>query len=142
MSTLKLYPIQQQNWRKALAENRRDGHKSYFPRNCERLDHRTGTYGGYMIATGKPAEAVYIRRSIGVIEAGVAKAMLLTGRVRKRAPRRENPFQPGDKAIRLYHGADVPVVVKEVRLRTCIISFSMAGKEHQQAIPYDQLRPG
>lgn len=142
MTSYNVYPIDHKNWRRALNEARRAGYKANFPRNCETLDHRFGTYGSYMLGNGKPADAIYIKRSIGTIEGGEAKTMMLTGRVRKRAPRRENPFQPGDTAIRSYHGADISVLVKEVRSRTCIICFEMAGKLHQHAIAYDQLRPG
>lgn len=139
--TLNIYPISHQSWRKALQENRRHGFKSYFARDCRTLERRSGTYGAYMLARGKPADAVYIRRSIGTVEDGVARTMLLTGRVRRL--RVENPYKAGDK-VTITRGAlaDIKAIVLETRGRTCLVAHEMFRKQHTQAISYTQLRPG
>ena len=141
MSTIKVYPIHTRSWRKALEEMRRGGDRAYYPRYCSQ-EGRPGVYKGYALGTGKPSEAIYVRKSIGVVDRGVAKQMMLIGRVRQRHHRIENPFTPGDTAIRSMHGADIAVRIVEARGRTCIIAYDMLGKTHQQAISYTQLRPG
>lgn len=141
MSDLHVFPIKSQSWKKALDEMRRDGHRAYYPRDCSR-ERRPGVYKGYALGTGRPADAIYVRASIGVVEHGVARQMLLTGRVRSRSPRVENPFKPGDKVLFSLLRADVQATVTETRSRTCRIAYDMLGKTHTQAINYTQLRPG
>ena len=143
MSNLSIYPISAQAWRKSLAEIRRSGNRAYLARDCSRVERRAPLFGAYAIATGKPAEAVYVRKAIGIIEKGTANQMLLTGRVRKRAPRSENPYKAGDRVV-IARGAfaELRAEVLETRGRTCLIAHELIGKTHTQAISYTQLRPG
>ena len=51
-------------------------------------------------------------------------------------------FEPKEVTIAKGHLAEVKAKVTEIRARTCIITFSLLGKDHQQAMPYAQLKPG
>jgi hypothetical protein len=138
-STLKLYPIPSNQWRKSLEEIRRFGHKAYLARDCNRIAHRTPLYGPYVIATGKPAEAIYVRKAIGPIEPGDARRMLLTGRVRKRpTPTIANPYSIGQAVLI----GEIPCTVAATDGPLCVIAWTMVGKQHLKPVHYSRLRPG
>jgi hypothetical protein len=142
-STIAIYTTPPQRERKALEEIRRNGDRAYLPRVPKQAGARPSPIApGYVFATGKPSEAVYVKRKVGMVTKDGVRDLMLTGRVRRR-PRAENPFKAGDLVtIAKGHLAEVKAKVTEVRARTCIIAFDLLGKTHQQAMPYAQLRPG
>lgn len=144
-TTLTVYTTPPQKEHKALDECRRARIKAALPR-CKLRKASFGRVSaplapGYVYAEGKPADAKHLRQSIGTVPRAAISKLWQHARVRQ-APRPENPFKPGDTAIRSMLGADITVTIKDVRGRTCIIAYDMLGKTHQQAIAYTQLRPG
>ena len=144
MSLISIYTTPPQRERKALEEIRRNGDRAYLPRVPKQQGARPSPIApGYVFATGKPSEAVYVKRKVGMVTKDGVRELMLTGRVRKRAPLRVNPFNAGDQVtIAKGHLAEVRAKVIETRKQTCIVAYEMCGKTHQQAIPYDVLRPG
>lgn len=153
MSTIAIYTTPPQRERKAQEEIRRAGGKAYLP--TEERTHKTQSrevkrrypiVPGYVFATDKPYDAVYVRAKVGEVDRKGVVQLMLTGRVR-RLPRLENPFKKGDSVL-VPRGkladdeSSIRAKVIEVRARTCIIAYDMLGKTHQQAIAYAQLRPG
>lgn len=146
-STIAIYTTPPQRERKALEEIRRNGDRAYLPRVPKQAGARPSPIApGYVFATGKPAEATYVKRKVGMVTKDGVRELMLTGRVRRR-PRAENPFKEGDKVL-IPRGkmqddeSAIRADVLEVRARTCRVEFELFGKKHQQALPYTQLRPG
>jgi hypothetical protein len=147
-NTLTIFTTPPQRERKAVEEIRRAGGRAYLP--TEERSHKVSSRDvrrrypivpGYVFATDKPYDAVYVRAIIGHVDRTRVARLMLTGRVRK-TQRSENPFKPGDTAIMTKGQSDIAVAVISTSGRVCVIAFDMFGKTHQQAISYTKLRPG
>lgn len=147
MSThLTVYTTPPQQERKARDEIVNAGFNAVVPMEERDTDFGPREYPtapGYVFATGKPFNAHYVRRRVGVTTEDGMKVLILTGRIRERMPRDENPYKKGDHVI-IAKGAftDIRAEVLETRGRTCLIAHEMMHKVHTQAISYTQLRPG
>lgn len=152
MSTaLHIYPTPPQKERKAVAEIRRGRYKALLPldkttRKLARgrvIEHRQPLIRGYVYAHGRPNEAQYSRPAIGRIRPDELGSLFRHVRARPVIPKTANPYRAGDTVIVTKgHLTEVRAIVKSIRARACLIEFSMAGKAHQQAIPYQALKPG
>lgn len=139
--TLFVYTVPPQQERKAAEECRRARIKAYLPRSVIKKAKRPIT-PCYIYAEGKPIEAKHVRRRLGTVSRADVSRLQAFARLRP-AKRQENPFKRGDIVIRsIGNGVEVTATVLEVRSRICIIAYEMISKTHQQAIAYDQLRPG
>jgi hypothetical protein len=99
---------------------------------------RKTTVPGYVFA-GRALQAVFVKhvgKAVGTtpIDA-IARLYLFKQRS---APRADNPFKAGDKAIK----GEIAVIVISTSGRTCRVRWTMLGKTHTQSIHYTQLRPG
>ena len=148
MSNIQIYRAVPGQEHRAAAECRRAGIRAALPRN----KMRRPAFGrassplapGYIFAERRPENAHYIHggKPLGSINRADVSKLWTHCRMRPRA-RPDNPYAAGDRVIvPIGHMAEVPAQVIEVRLRTCIIAYDMAGKTHQQAVAYTQLRPG
>lgn len=133
---------------RAAAECRRERIKVALPR----FKMRRPAFGrsssplasGYIFTERRPENARFIHGgpALGTITRQAVSALWAHCRIKKPS-RPENPFKPGDRVIIAKgHLAEVSAVVRETRLRTCLVAYEMLGKTHQQAIGYAQLRPG
>ena len=145
-STINIYTTAPQREHKATEECRRARIKAALPRS----KLRKASFGrissplaaGYVYAESKPVNSEFMRSKLGTVPRAVVTALWAHARVRD-APLRANPFSAGDKVVIVRgHMAEIAATVIETRKQTCIITYSLLGKQHQQAIPYDALRPG
>lgn len=146
MSTITIYTTPPQTEHKALEDCRRARIKAALPRSRLRKPafgrKSSPLASGYVYAEARPADSPHMRKPIGSVPRAEIAKLWAHARVRY-VPRPENPYKPGDRVV-LARGrhTDMAGTVTEVRSRTCIVTFSMFGKTHPQAIAYTQLRPG
>lgn len=141
MTTLAAFRVAPQMEFKAAEEFRQHNIRAYVPRDPA-AKRKSPVARGYVFAASayKPAFAKHVKGKIGNLPARQLASLYLR---RERKAESLCPFKPGDQVIiRKGHAADLPATVKEVRGRTCIVTYAMLGKVHQQAIPYAALHPG
>jgi hypothetical protein len=142
MDTLSAYRVPPMMERKAAQELREAGSRAYLPR--DRNDPRRSPIArGYVFTNYKPAFAKHVRSKVG--DCSRAEVLRICTKLR-RQERNDNPFKPGDTAIKTVGKApvqvEIQVTVSAVSGRVCLIAWEMMGKTHQQSIHYTQLRPG
>ena len=122
---------------KAARELQQHGINAVVPYDDTGKRRRT-TAPGYVFA-GRELHAAFVKHvghKVGHASTdAIARLYLFKP---KAPPRAENPFKPGDTAIR----GELAVKVVSTSGRACLIAWDMLGKTHTQSIHYTQLRPG
>jgi hypothetical protein len=137
MSTAILYKAPPNREKAAAREIERQGINAIVPWD-ETGKRARVTAPGYVFA-GSAVDTSYtkhVRQRMGAVSIADIAAMYI--RKPERRSDAENPFEPGQKALK----GDIPVTVVHVSGRLCRIEWDMLGKRQTQSIHYSQLRPG
>jgi hypothetical protein len=93
----------------------------------------------YITATGKPHNAKYVKRPIGLVEiSDVRRIQIVADKYSQRPAKIENPYNIGQPVLI----GDVPGVVATTSGEDCVVAVTMLGKQHLRPLHYSRIRPG
>lgn len=153
MSTLNLYRTKPQEWRKASAEIRQDGHKAYVPLEhfviqrklsngkIQWLKTRRPAAPGWMPATGKPAFAKHVGKNHGPFDKAELKPLYGSTRIRLVKPAARKFAKDDVVQIKVGPFASLhgPITADDGFVYT--VDVKMLGKVHNLQFREQQLRP-